>query len=355
LLDEEQTKLLKLESWFSLHFASGSSLATDTVYLQNLVRESYRMRKDAHLDLLKPFAAQDQTRHHDFKLLYKILCKLGKHVSTTRNLIDSVKTLPQDFNQGFKLRTVASSGFQKVPLSPKKTNVQSIANRMFRTDQERDNFLNRLQSVCDAEELSMCLTGQINMRTRVHAELLLINYFEQHGCGFLDGADKYIGCSKPACYLCHAYISNHPKKYAIPPSHQKVYSIWRLPDINSNEPNYNERMLDHEEILSKMIELIRNALTSEMNSREPRRPYHADSTVDFTSTADPSLSALLAPLSLNTNNESSEELFVLRENDQDGGEIHEVELYSMDKSGVAYYEEECSEDIFVDGGVRLPG
>jgi OTT_1508-like deaminase len=280
------------------------------------VRECYRVRKDSLLDLLKPFTGQGQTRHHEFEQLYKLLCKLGKHVTVSRKLIESAVLLPQDFNQRFMIKTVPSSKPQKLPLRGKEATIESTAGRMFPDSAGKDKFLARLQSVWNTDELSTVLQQELATKTRVHAELLLVNHFDKQGCTFLDGSDKYIGCSKPACYLCYAYISSHPRQYALPPSHQKIYVAWRLPDIYSHEVHIHERVSTREKVLLNMIALVRRDLITEIESREPQRPFHADSTAGITSNADShafETATLLESLSLNDANVNGKRLSVRRE------------------------------------------
>jgi hypothetical protein len=270
--------------------------------LQHLVRECHKIRKGPLLGRLKLFTGQGQTRRHEFEQLYKLLCKLGKHVTISRKLIDSAVLLPQDFNQGFIIKAVPSSNFKKLPLLAKETTVESTAGRMFSNSEDKDRFLNRLESVWNSDELSTWLRKEITTKTRVHAELLLVNHFDKQGCTFLDGSDKYIGCSKPACYLCYAYISSHPGRYALPPSHQKLYVAWRVPDVYSGEAQSHERSLVQENVLLKIIDWVRRDLTTEIESREPRRPYHADSTAGITSVVNfPAfeVATLLGALSVN--------------------------------------------------------
>ena len=41
-----------------------------------------------------------------------------------------------------------------------------------------------------------------------------------------EGEDKYIACSKPACYYCHLYIRHHPLQVVVPETYRKVYLNW---------------------------------------------------------------------------------------------------------------------------------
>ncbi|KAF4626908.1 hypothetical protein G7Y89_g11247 [Cudoniella acicularis] len=69
-----------------------------------------------------------------------------------------------------------------------------------------------------------------DFRPRVHAELNLLEYFHMNRLPFVDD-DRFIGCSKPACYCCYHYISLHPGGFVRPSSHGIRYLNWRPPDL----------------------------------------------------------------------------------------------------------------------------
>jgi hypothetical protein len=247
------------------------------------VRLCHAARKGSLFSPLQMLSGQDQSRYQQFEQLHKLLYKLGKHVTICHKLIDAVVLLPQDFGPGFQVRTVNSSRLQAFPIPSKETKVEAIAGRMFRTPEEKAQFMNKLSAIWDTEELLSQPQDEIKTKTKVHAELLLVNHFERAGGSFLGGRDKYIGCSKPACYLCYAYIRQHPGLYTLPASHQKLYISWRMPDIFESEPHCHERLIINEEILMRMITEVRWSLTTEIASRGPRFPFHPDSTAGITS------------------------------------------------------------------------
>lgn len=52
------------------------------------------------------------------------------------------------------------------------------------------------------------LASEKSITTRVHAELQIADQFSRYRTmEFVDG-DKYIGCSKPACYFCYNWLDN---------------------------------------------------------------------------------------------------------------------------------------------------
>ena len=61
----------------------------------------------------------------------------------------------------------------------------------------------------------------------VHAEMLLITYYEENPQIVL--ATNYIGISKLSCYLCANFIRIH-NVYAVDGQHHQLYCLWTLPE-----------------------------------------------------------------------------------------------------------------------------
>ncbi|KAI0508992.1 hypothetical protein F5B22DRAFT_618769, partial [Xylaria bambusicola] len=78
------------------------------------------------------------------------------------------------------------------------------------------------------------LANRMTLETRVHAELQIADHFSRRGYEFV-GRDKYIGCSKPACYFCYNWLGYHKHNYVQPATHQKIIPMCRGPDTDINE------------------------------------------------------------------------------------------------------------------------
>ncbi|KAK7229671.1 hypothetical protein V2G26_001841 [Clonostachys chloroleuca] len=78
------------------------------------------------------------------------------------------------------------------------------------------------------------LANRRTIVTRVHAELQICDQFSRRGFEFV-ADDKYIGCSKPACYFCYNWLVNHRHKYVQPATHHKIIPGCRGPDNDINE------------------------------------------------------------------------------------------------------------------------
>lgn len=59
----------------------------------------------------------------------------------------------------------------------------------------------------------------------VHCELVLAERFAAQGLDFF-AARKYIGCSKPACYMCYKYLTTHEANFEHPATSE---GIWPYP------------------------------------------------------------------------------------------------------------------------------
>jgi len=252
----------------------------------DLVNACYKIRRTQLRRTISEFAGQGRTRAQEFGRLHKLLGKLGKPITSSRNLVESATKLSQDLIQGFTVEAISPSKSMPLPIRLREeTTIKSIVGRMFSSQAEQDAFMERLKYL-EGEEVNDFIQHERSTNTRVHAELLLIDHFERAGCNFLDGHEKYIGCSKPACYLCHMYIAQHPARYVVPACHNKLYLAWRPPDVFAGDTSGTVSAAVQEKIILKMIETVRTDLVTEISSRTMRRPFHADSTTGITSTLD---------------------------------------------------------------------
>jgi len=110
----------------------------------------------------------------------------------------------------------------------------------------------------------------------VHAELIVLEHFYTNTYHFVEN-DKYIGCSKPACYCCYHYICAHPGNFVRPASHNKNYLNWRPPDIISEDPEGLDVKYQRD-ILNDMIKQIRNDVLAQIKERRGPGNMHHDST-----------------------------------------------------------------------------
>ncbi|KAJ5556446.1 hypothetical protein N7494_000361 [Penicillium frequentans] len=273
--------IIKLRAWFA------ANLSKDGIPLQESDMAILALSSYSDRELFKALhnhaGNAEQTRN--FERLFKLLYKLGKHVAQCKRLILATIGLRSQLARGLRIETINGSPEKRITLMARTCNIQMISNRMFSVTAQRERFLRQLQQIYLEDDLDRVLSRDLcKSKTRVHAELLVLDHFEQTQGRFLFEQDRYIGCSKPACYLCHLFISCHPGHYATPPSHQKLYMSWRLPDIQASGSNAAIRYRDQQDILSRMTDTVRRNLRNDIATNAGRRMNHADSTAGGTST-----------------------------------------------------------------------
>ncbi|KAK2747187.1 hypothetical protein FQN55_005182 [Onygenales sp. PD_40] len=283
--DPRAVKLDQLDMFLRAQFHHSRTPNSAQAYL-TLVQNCHSARSSGILSQLNPFVVQGQPCQLKFQRLQELVGKLGKHITCCRRLLDAATLLPREFVFGFDVKTIAPSKEVRIPLPESKSSVDRIVARMYspKPDQERvKTQLARYDP--DLEKISSEIKKHRRAKTQTHAELLVLNYIEEHGCHFPDSNDRYIGCSKPACYLCHLYIRHHPGGYSLPDTSKKLYTKWRVPDIYASDMDGRgkEKLKETEEILGKMIQEIKTDFKNDINRPEPRA-MHADSSADKTST-----------------------------------------------------------------------
>tara|TARA_R110002003_G_scaffold95_1_gene7237 strand:+ start:15165 stop:15947 length:783 start_codon:yes stop_codon:yes gene_type:complete len=88
--------------------------------------------------------------------------------------------------------------------------------------------------------------------TRVHAELQIADKFSRSKDKEFVANDKYIGCSKPACYFCYLWLCNHKHDYVPPATHYKIIPGCRGPDSKLNEAGATVLMETYAKISREM-------------------------------------------------------------------------------------------------------
>ncbi|KAJ5496812.1 hypothetical protein N7463_008799 [Penicillium fimorum] len=295
---KDHGSIIKLRDWFSAHLLK-EGIQLQECDMPSLALSSY---KDRELFRALHHTPESLEQCRKFERLHKLLYKLGKHVAQCKRLVESTIGLRLSLSRGLRIETIGGSQESRITLLERTCTIQKISNRMFSDPTKRNMFLRQLQQIYPGKELDRVLSKHVFQgKTRVHAELLVLDHFEQTGGRFLNERDKYIGCSKPACYLCHLFISCHPGRYATPPSHQKLYMNWRLPDICANERNVGIRIQHQQDVLSRMIDTVRRDLKNDIATGVGKRMAFPDSTAGGSSTIfeiDSDLGPSMAALSL---------------------------------------------------------
>jgi hypothetical protein len=234
------------------------------------------------------------------------------------------------------------------PPPRKSTNVEAALRRMLPMEApELDVYRQALALMDEPLKISERFINDYRdskNKTRVHAEVQILHYFDQHDEEFAE-SDKYVACSKPACFCCHLYFRHHPGGFVEPRSHYKIYLNWQPPGIESAGTGKKNQLRD---ILNLMIKDIRKDALSQIIRKAAPRGYHPDSITGI------SLSILAAPELDATSVVAHDE----RENDglvENGSQHSSVEQDNATTfSGIALpdMDDDTDED---EGGISLLG
>ena len=212
--------------------------------------------------------------------------RLGSHVRAARILVTAAMAFPTFFDD-FEIEYLPSSKPAELPPpTDEKTTLDGVIVRMLKNQEELLFYQDALKTMDTKFGIYKRLKNEYENPTflpRVHAELILLEHSYKRGYDFVDN-DKYIGCSKPACYCCYHYISAHPGGFARPASHNKTYLAWRPPDIVDDTDESEVKR--HKDIINKMVEHIRRDVLEQIERQSGRRRTHPDSTTGITPTLD---------------------------------------------------------------------
>lgn len=119
------------------------------------------------------------------------------------------------------------------------------------------------------------LASEKSITTRVHAELQIADQFSRYRTmEFVDG-DKYIGCSKPACYFCYNWLDNHKHRYVHPSAHFKIIPGCRGPDTGINHSGAAVLKEMYAKVAARLDQDIFECLLEIPGVRSPKRQFQS--------------------------------------------------------------------------------
>jgi hypothetical protein len=235
--------------------------------MRQLATLAHEQRYKTSGDSLQAICAS--VRHH--------IGRLGLHARSARALASYTHRM-MAFLESYSVRAVPIpvKGSGRPP-PRKSTNVEAALERMLPMDApELDVYRQALSLMDEPFKISERFLNNYSdskNKTRVHAEVQVLHHFDQHDEEFAEG-DKYIACSKPACFCCHLYFRHHPGGFVEPRSHHKIYLNWQPPGMEGTKTGKKNQLRD---ILNLMIKDIRKDALGQMIKGAAPRGYHPDS------------------------------------------------------------------------------
>lgn len=116
--------------------------------------------------------------------------------------------------------------------------------------------------------------------TRVHAELQIVEHF---GTEDREGRprrfwteERYIGSSKPLCYLCYNYVKLLPnEEFQLSGTHQKIYTRWRPPDLPATATA--DEVHDRKVLIANLSIPLMGEIKRHLERRLPQSRFKHDS------------------------------------------------------------------------------
>jgi hypothetical protein len=163
----------------------------------------------------------------------------------------------------FEVTYISSSIRAPNPLNASPQTASEILTRMLPNSfEKKGEYLDLAKTMQQKFDLDQVIENEwtnSSFRPIVHAEILVHSWLEKTGGTrperFFNNW-QYIGCSKPACKLCHYYFSTHPSGIQTRATHGNLYRNWRMPD---HADVYGLRT--KEEALAKRHEILQGIMS----------------------------------------------------------------------------------------------
>lgn len=141
--------------------------------------------------------------------------RLAHHIRAPRQVIEDFSKL-EGLLDTYSVRHIPQVANITAPKADDHTTLQGIIGRMFPSNnnsllREYEENLPIMNQKLSLQEKFMEQYNNPNFKPIVHAEIRVLEYFYGNDLVFA-GKDRFIGCSRPACYCCQLYIQHHPRK-----------------------------------------------------------------------------------------------------------------------------------------------
>lgn len=206
--------------------------------------------------------------------------RLGHHARSARALA-SLTPKVTVFLESYSLQAIPTPSRPSIGRPPVRnaTTVERALTRMLPADSpDIEHYRQSLAHLCRLFNVSERFRKdytEAKKPTRVHAEVQVLHHFYQNDKEFAN-RDKYIACSKPACFCCLLYFRHHPGDFVEPNSHHKIYTAWQPPGLPDSAGPREQKQF--REILDLMIRDIRKDALRQIENRAGPLKVHPDST-----------------------------------------------------------------------------
>jgi hypothetical protein len=229
--------------------------------------EAYNQRKTPQMAIMNklgraPAGSNSGEVADNFRKAERAILRLVNHVRVVKQLCEDAGSVER-LLESHRVELLTPPQPLPQPTADALTEFDSIVKRMIQPSDPQG--LRRRQALAKAND---CLSLEEKMlelyrqgkEPRVHAEVQLLEHFYLGNgeCRPFAYGDKYIACSKRACFCCKLYFANHPAECVEPDTHNNVWPQWSpmLAKPEEDEQNFLERRA----VLNGMIRKLRETI-----------------------------------------------------------------------------------------------
>lgn len=217
-----------------------------------ICRRSYEERRAIPMSIIRKLATAPQDGSNpgqitkDFRRFKHVNGRLARQIKIPQQLCEDVGHVTK-FLDCYRVARIEPPQAAPRPAADALATFDAILNRMI---QPHDKRKERIKEKFILENQRLEIEKKIEeeydeskSRAYVHAEIQMLDYFWLGGerCRKFAAGDKFIACSKPACFCCRLYFENHPAGFIKPDSHDNIYSTWSPVHFQPSEEEYQER------------------------------------------------------------------------------------------------------------------
>lgn len=210
--------------------------------MANLVERCHGMR-GGKIDAIREMSTQPRGQD-DFGRLAHFIGRISATRSAVNSIVRTTGQVP-DLSWISEIRSVNAPSVVTIGLDLTDMSLYEIVRGLCKDSSAQNEWTTQLAlhaivdldlptNRTDDDSIRARLANRSTFETRVHAELQIADHFRRRRYDFV-GSDKYIGCSKPACYFCYNWLGYHKHNYVQPATHQKIIPMCRGPDTDINE------------------------------------------------------------------------------------------------------------------------
>ncbi|KAI1813515.1 hypothetical protein GGS20DRAFT_586459 [Poronia punctata] len=272
---------------------------------------------------------------YESKAIRAVIHRLGRlshHIRAPNQIVEDVSACDQLRNvlDEFDVQSIEQQPVVTRPDAESDISIRGIMNRMLPkgvllSEPEYMEAAELMNSRHQIVEKFRKFYDDKDFKPVIHAEIQVLEHFwdrqpqkRRRFLGGILGEDRYIGCSKSACYCCHLYIASHPAACVVPQTSRKAYINWGLRALpaGSLDADFPHQL----EMVNNINQTIRKEALDQIRRKASASAWHPDSQTGFTPTAPMSLSVLNNP-NLGADDPVLDMIETPDDSDSDGGVV----------------------------------